>query len=154
MNSRRASFGNCRAISFSTAFKIFVRVRDEPDAFVTRTVLGLREQIGGDEFWIRRFVREHEHFARPGQQINRDMADEQSFGGHDVGIAGAENLLHAANRLRAVSHRRNRLRAADAVNLRRARRPRGEQQRGIDRAILAARRADDDFLAARDFSRA
>ena len=72
----------------------------------------------------------------------------------DVGVAGPENFLHAANRFRAVSHRRNRLRAADAVNLRRARRARREQKRRIDGAILAARRAHDDFLATRDLARA
>ena len=135
MNSRRASLGNCFAISFSTPFKIFGGGRHEPDALVAGAVLGLRQHVGGGKFRIGRLVGQHEHFARTGQQINRDMADKQPLGGDDVGIARPENLLHTANRLRAAGQRGNRLRAADAVNLRRARRPRREEQRGIDAAI-------------------
>ena len=62
-------------------------------------VFGLRQQIGGNEFRVRRVVRQHEQFARAGQQINRDMAEQQPFGGDDVGVARTENFLHAPNRL-------------------------------------------------------
>jgi hypothetical protein len=149
MNSRRASLGNCLAISFSTAFKIFAEVVTSQTRSWPEPCSACASNVGGGEFRVRRFVRQHEQFAGPGQQINRDVADEQALGGDDVGVARAENFLHAADRLRAVSHRRNRLRAADAVNLRRPAARAGEQQRGIDGAVLAAGRADDDFLAAR-----
>ena len=116
----------------------FRRGGHEPDAFVAGTVLGLRQHVGGDEFGIGRVVGQHQHFARTGQQINGHVAEQQSFGRDHVGVARTENLLHPANGFRAISHRRDRLRAADAINLRRARRARGKQQRGIDAAIFAA----------------
>ena len=78
MNSRRASLGNCFAISFSTPFKIS-RGRHEPDALVAGAVLGLRQQIGGDKFRIGRFVRQHQHFAGTRQQINRDWPTSNRF---------------------------------------------------------------------------
>ena len=128
-----------------------VRGRRQPDTFVAGAVFRLCQQVGGDEFRVRRLISKHEQLARAGQQINGDVADEQPLGGDDVGVAGAENLLHAPNRLGAVSQRGNRLRAADAVNLRCPRHARREKQRGIDGAVPAAWRADNNFPAAGNF---
>ena len=75
----------------------------------------LRDEIGGSELGIRGVVGQHEQFARPGQQINRHVTHEQPFRRDDVGVAGTENLLRAANRLRPERHRRNGLRATDGV---------------------------------------
>ena len=87
-------------------------------------MLGLRQQIGGDELCRRRVVRQHQHFARAGQKINRHVAKQKPFRRHHVGVARAKNLLHMPNGRRPISHRRDCLCAARAINLRRARRPR------------------------------
>ena len=65
-------------------------------------VFRLREQISGGKSWVRRVVRDDEQIARPGEQINRHAPDEQTLGHADVGVAGAEYFLHAANRVRAI----------------------------------------------------
>ena len=140
-------FGNF----FLNDLENFCGGRHEPDAFVAGTVLGLCEHVGGGELRIRRVVGDDKQIARASEQINRHAPDEQPLGHADVGVAGTKNFLHATDRLGAVSQRRNRLRAADAVNLRRPRRARREQNCRIDGAVPATRRGHHDFLAARDF---
>ena len=149
MSSRRASFACCRAISFSTALSSLAGGRHQPDPLMPGAVLGLGQHIRRDELRVGRVVRQHQQFAGAGEQVNGHVADHQPFGGDDVGIAGAEDLLHAPDRGRAVSHRRDGLGAADTIDLRRARRARRKQERRVDAAVLAAGRADDDLRAAR-----
>ncbi len=36
-----------------------------------RAVLGLREQVGGDEFGVRRGIGDHEHLGRPRRHVDR-----------------------------------------------------------------------------------
>src|SRR5258705_8605065 len=67
--------------------------RDEPDPFVTRTVLRLREKVRGGEPRVRGVVGEHEHFAGAGQKVDGDAPEEQALGGHDVRIPRTEHLL-------------------------------------------------------------
>ena len=151
INSRRASLGNCLAISFSTALRIFAEVVTSQTRSWPEPCSACASMSAAANFGFAVSSARTSTSLGPAQQVNRHVPDEQPLGHADVGVAGAENFLHAANRLGAVSHRRNRLRAADAINLRRPRRARGKQNARIDGAVLAARRGDDDFLAARDF---
>ena len=84
MKARRESRGSWRAISFAAPFAGRSQQRE-------------RQQIGGDELRVGRVVGEHEHLTGAGQKVNRDVPDEQALGSDDVGVAGAEDLLHRAN---------------------------------------------------------
>jgi beta-phosphoglucomutase-like phosphatase (HAD superfamily) len=71
------------------------RICHEPNAFVARTVFGLRKQIGGGEFRIRSVVSENEDFAGARQKVDGNVADE-------LGLAGKpapDGFLEAARRL-------------------------------------------------------
>ena len=116
-----------------------------------RAVLRLGQHIRCDEPRVGRVVRQHQQFAGAGEQVDGDVPDHQPFGGDDVGVAGAEDLLHALDRRGAVSHSRDGLGTADTINLRGARRSRREQYRRVDVAVFAAGGADDDLRAARHF---
>ncbi len=83
-------------------------------------MLGLREEIGSDEIGAGGVVRHHRDFARPGELIDRHRADDLALGLDDPGIAGAENLLHARDAVRAVGERGDGLGSADLIDLRRA----------------------------------
>ena len=81
----------------------------------------------------------------------RRVLGNERFGSRDPCVAGTEELVGFRHGLRPVGHRGDRLRSTHAIDLRRPRRARGEQECRIDRAILAARRTNHDFLAARYF---
>ena len=113
-------------------------------------MLGLGQQVRGGKLRVGRIIREHQHFAGTGQQVNRHVPEQQPFRRHHVGIARSENFLRAPDRSRAVRHRRDGLRAPGAIDLRRSRRSSRVKQRRVDRAVPAARGADDNFRTTRD----
>src|SRR5262245_38012079 len=80
-------------------------------------MFGLREQIGGDEIGARRVVGDDHNLARPGDGIDVNCAVYEFLRGGDVLIAGADDLVHAWDRLGPVSQSRDGLRAADGVDL-------------------------------------
>ena len=96
-------------------------------------------------------VGQHQQFAGTRQQIDGHVAHHQSFSGDDVGVARTKNLADLPDRGRAVGHRSNGLRATHPINLGGSRRPRGEEQRGIDRAVLAAGGTNHNFGTSRHF---
>jgi len=136
---------------FFDGFEEFPVGGDEPDAFVSGPVLGLREQIGGCEFCLGGVIGEDHEFAGTGEEIDGDVADDQAFGGDDVSVARAEDFLYAANCVSAVGHSGDGLCAADTVNLGGSGNARGVEQGGVDRTVFAAGRADHDFRTACDF---
>ena len=90
--------------------------REEPHSFVPGSMFSLRKQISRDKSRVGRVIGEHQHFARPGKQIDCDMPKEQPLGGNDVRIAGTEYLRDVANRRCAKRHRGHSLHSADAVD--------------------------------------
>ena len=75
-------------------------------------MLRLAHQVGGDVDRIGRFIRQDEDFAGPGDHIDVNGAVEELFGGGDVDVPGADDLVHLRDRLGAVGQRRDRLGAA------------------------------------------
>ncbi len=114
---------------------------------MTAAVFGLGEQVGGDVTRIGAVVGQHEQLAGAGEHVNADFAEEQAFGGGDVGVAGPEDFRDAPDRFRAERHGGDGLRAADLINLGRPGQPRGVEERRVDRR----RAADDDLAAAGHF---
>jgi hypothetical protein len=86
---------------------------DQADARV-HVVLGLRQQVGGDHRRIAGLVGDDENLARPGELVDADGAEHLSLGLVDIGVAGPDDLVHRRDALRAIGHRRDRLRPADA----------------------------------------
>ena len=86
--------------------------RDEHRASVG-IVFRLRDQIGGDP--SRRSGRgDDQDLRRPGIEVDAAVGRDQRLGRRHPAIAGADDLVHARHRPRAVRHRRNGVRAADA----------------------------------------
>ena len=94
-------------------------------------MLGLGKQIGGNVLRVARVIGQHHKFARAGQKVDRDMANEQALGSDDVRIARPENLLHTSNAIGAERHCSDGLRAPEAIDFRGARLSHREQQRRI-----------------------
>ena len=110
----------------------------------------LREKVGGDVGGLGGIVGEHQDFAGAGQEINRDMAEEEALGRDDVGVARTEDFLDWLDRRGAERHGGDGLGTAHAIDLCGSGLLDREQERGIDAAVLAARSADDDLGTASD----
>ena len=106
-------------------------------------VLGLSDQIGGDELRIAA-LGEDDRFGGAGEHVDGAIGADQPLGGGDEAIAGAENFVDARNRARAVGQRGDGLRAADARDRTHAQAFGGGEQR---RARLRA--GHDDLAHAR-----
>jgi hypothetical protein len=79
-------------------------------------VLGLRNQIGGDEFRIAGFA-EHDGFGGACQKIDRAIKGDQFLGCRHVGVSRSDNFVDAQDRLRAVGEGGDCLRTAYAIEL-------------------------------------
>ena len=66
----------------------------DQDALRGGVMLGLAEQIGGDPVRIVGAIGDHQDFRRPGDGIDADLAEHFALGGRDLGIAGADDLVH------------------------------------------------------------
>jgi len=80
-------------------------------------VFGLRQQIGGDPVGIAGPIGEDQHLRGAGDHVDADFAEHDALGGGDVHIARPDDLGDRRDGRGAVSERRDRLRAADAINL-------------------------------------
>ena len=118
--SPRGSDFSWRSTAASTAVAEGGVVGDQ-DRLRGDVVLGLRQQVGGDPVRIVAAVGDHQHLGRAGDHVDADRAEDLALGGRDIGIAGADDLGDRADRLGAIGERGDRLRAADAVDLRRRR---------------------------------
>ena len=76
-------------------------------------MLGLREQIHRNPVGIGFAIAHHQNFGRAGNHVNADYAEHHAFGGGDIGVARAGNLVDFGNGASAIGQRRHRLRAAD-----------------------------------------
>ena len=115
-------------------------------------MLRLGKQIGGDPVGIGGAVGEHQHFGRARDHVDADLAEDAALGRSHPGVAGADDLDDGRNGLGAISERRHRLRAADAVDLVDAGTLRRRQHQRLDMAA-GRRNHHDDALHARDLRR-
>ena len=104
-------------------------------------MLGLGEQVGGDERRVGVAVGEHEDLARSGDAVDVDEAEDLALGGGDVGVAGADDLVDARDLGGAEGHGGDRLGAADGEHAVDARELRGAQHH------LGGARGQQDHLA-------
>jgi hypothetical protein len=113
-------------------------------------VLGLRHEVGGHPFGIG-VARDDDDLGRAGVEVDRAIAavaGDNRFGRRDVAIAGADDLVDARDRPRAVGQRRNRVRAAHPEQPGDAGLERGRQD-----GVLRPRTRDHDLAHARDARR-
>ena len=87
------------------------------DRLRRRIMFGLGQEVGGDPVGIGRRIGEHQHFRRAGDHVDADRAEDAALGGRHIGVAGPDDLGDRGDGLGAIGERRDRLRAADAVNL-------------------------------------
>jgi len=81
-------------------------------------VLGLAEQVGGDEQWVGGSIRYDENVGRPSFGIDAGLTANEAFGGGNIDVAGAGDDLHRvkADALDAVGESADRAGAAHGVN--------------------------------------
>ena len=77
-------------------------------------------------------VGDDQHFRRAGDHVDADRAEHLALGGRDIGVAGPDDLGDRPDRLGAIGERGDRLRAADAVDLRHAGEIGGDQHQRVD----------------------
>ena len=87
--------------------------QDRLRAFV---VLGLGQQVERDPVGVVVGVGDDEDLGRAGDHVDADAAEDPALGGGDEGVAGAGDLVDRGDGFGAVGQRRNRLRAADAID--------------------------------------
>ncbi len=121
--------------------------RDKHDLGVG-TMLGLRQQVRGDERSIRPGIRDHHDLRRPGRHVDgHALGCHLQLGFGDIGIAGTKQLVAARYRVRPEGHRRDRLRTAKLEHVGDAATLRGIQYMRFDPAVLGGRRAQHHTLA-------
>jgi hypothetical protein len=99
----------------------------------------LGDEIGGDPGGIGRAIGNDQHFGGARDGIDADLAEDLALGGSDIGIAGADDLVDAADGFGAIGQGGDRLGAADAVDFGDAGNLGGKQDDGAD---LPARGGD------------
>ena len=80
-------------------------------------MLGLGEEVGGDPPWVRGVVGDDRDLRRSVEAVDADDPGHLALRQRDVDVAGPDDHVDGADRLGAVGHRRDRLRATDAVHL-------------------------------------
>ena len=113
--SARGSVCSWRSTAASTALPKAAIVGDQ-DRLGADVVLGLGQKVGGDPVRIVVAVGDDQHFRRAGDHVDADRAEDLALGGGDIGVARADDLGDRRDRLGAIGKRRDRLRAADAVD--------------------------------------
>ena len=90
-------------------------------------------------------IRDDQQLARPCDHVDAHGPVYQPLGGRHEDVARPDDLVHAGNRLRAVSHGRDRLHAPDAVHLVHAGDVRRHQEIGTQLAFGRRHTHDDPF---------
>ena len=129
------------------------RAVGDQDGAGHRVVLGLSQQIGGDELRIGGFVGDQQRLGRTGKLVDIDDAEDTALGQHDEDVARSVDLVDVGNGLGAIGHRRDGLRATDAKDAIDAGHLGRRQDQRRDFATRSTRRADDDLLHAGDARR-
>ena len=123
-------------------------IRRKKDRACHGIVLCLREKVRRDEPGVGRLVRDHKDLAGACDRVDAGHAKTRFFGKGYENVAGARDLVHLGNGLRAIGHSCDRLRAADLVDLCRARNVRSCNRAGRCLAVCTGGRAHDDLLNA------
>ena len=105
-------------------------------------VLGLGDQVGGDERGHAGVVGDDEDFAGPEEAVGADGPGHLALGQLHVDVAGADDLVDAGDGGRAERHGRDGCRAADAVDVLELQLVGGGQHE-VAAAVGAGRRGDD-----------
>ena len=80
-------------------------------------MLGLRQKIGGNPVRIAIVIGDDQDFGGTGDHVDADFAEHDAFGGRHIGIARADDLGDRRDGRGPIGERRDRLGAADAINL-------------------------------------
>ena len=99
-------------------------------------MLGLADQVGGDERRNGRAVGDQHDLARAGDAVDVDRAEDVLLGQRDEEVARPDDLVDRLqpDRLHAVGQRRDALGAADPIDLGHAERMAGGQDVGVEAA--------------------
>jgi hypothetical protein len=80
-------------------------------------MLGLAQEVGGNDLRVGRVVGQDHHLRRPGQQVDPDRAEQLALGLGHVGVTGADEHVDGLEPLDPERHRGEGLDAADAEDL-------------------------------------
>jgi hypothetical protein len=120
-----------------------------------RSVLGLAEEIGGDQARVGAVVGDHEDLGRAGQQIDADAAEQLALGLGDIGVAGPHKHVdgrHAVNE--TERHRSQCLHPAQAHHRVSAGSPHRVEHRRMDPPVALGRGTGDHVLHTGDLGHA
>ncbi len=95
-------------------------------------VLGLRQEVQGDQLRIGVCIGDHDAFAGACGHVDRHVRGDRPLGFGHPGVARADDAIHGGHGLCAVGQRRDRLRATHAQDPIDADAPRGHEDRGCD----------------------
>ena len=142
---------SCTAIWRSVSSRERLRRRDE-DGRRGGAVLGLAEQVGGDDHRVGRLVGDDEDLRRAGDEVDADLPEQPALRLDDVRVARADEEVDRVDRLGSERERGERLNAAEDVDLVGAGEVHGGDG-GVGHAPVERRRARRDALDARDLRR-
>ena len=89
------------------------RIRRDEDGLRRFVMLGLGKQVHRDPVRMRRTVADNQDFGRSGDHVDAHAAEHAPLRRGNIGVAGADYLVHLRNALGAVSQRRHCLRPTD-----------------------------------------
>ena len=112
-----------------------------------RPVLGLAQQVDRDDERVGVLVGDDQDLGRTGEQVDADLAEQLPLRLGDERVAGAGDQVHPVDRLGADRQRRDRLHAAEQVDLVGARQMHCRDGGGGDLAADRRRRGDDPLDA-------
>ena len=116
--------------------------RGEEPGLGEPVVLGLGEEVGGDELGVRARVGDDQGLGGAGEAVDADVAVDLLFRQGDEEVAGTHDLVHPGHALGAVGEGGDRLRPAHGEEPVGAGGPGGGEDRGV-----GPRRGGDDDLA-------
>ena len=123
------------------------RLGRNQEGLAIHAVLGLREEVGRDEFRIGREVGDNLDLRRTGGHVYRHVAEAHPLlGGGYILVARPEYLIDLGDALCSVGHGRNRLTSAYLADEMHASHLRGEEDGGMHFPVLSRRRTKD-YLA-------
>ena len=121
-----------------------LQVGGDEDGRGDRVVLGLADQVSGEDRGAGGDVGEDRDLGGAGLGVDGDPAAEQALRGDDVDVAGAGDHRRLGTGLRAKGEHRDRLRAADGIDLVDAEHRAGREDPVVRQAaVVALRRAGD-----------
>jgi hypothetical protein len=113
-------------------------------------VLGLADQVPGDDVRIGGFVGDHHHLRGAGEEVDPDPAIEQALGLGDVLVARPHQDIGRLAGEQAEGHGGHALNAAHGQNGINAGEVERVEHRRVDAGLVARRRAGDDLVDAGD----